>query len=332
MSLSYQWIPFVLSAVIFLSAGSCSEENESRAPEISSFEPAGALAGAQVVVTGDHFSPAPGDNTVMFNGTAASIVSATKTQLTVTVPAAATTGKISVTTGTLTATSAHDFELLKDIPRDGLVGFYTFSDGALDNSGYNLHGTVNGATLTADRFGNSSHAYQFDGVDDFITMGNPVELQISEIITVSAWVKIDEFEESMAILSKGDSQTGSPEGYVLQLAYQSGQTVVPGYRFYTLGTQSGVVKTAINFVEGEWVFLAFSMNTGSYRFFIDQSKSIAGNGYKPLTSGLLGDFVIGRDENGANHLKGAVDDVIVYNRLLTEDEIRQLYAQTVSKY
>jgi hypothetical protein len=191
---------------------------------------------------------------------------------------------------------------------------------------------VNGATPTADRFGNNVNAYQFDGVDDFISMGNPAALQISEIITVSAWVKIDEFEEDMAILSKGDSQAASSEGYILQLAYHSNQTVVPGYRFYTLGTQSGVVKTAINFVEGEWVFLAFSMNTSAYRFFIDQSKSIAGNGYKPLTSGLLGDFVIGRDENGANYLKGAVDDVIVYNRLLTEDEIRQLYAQTVSKY
>ena len=45
---------------------------------------------------------------------------------------------------------------------------YEFSGNALDTSGNGLHGTVNGATLTTDRFGNANSAYSFDGTNDFI--------------------------------------------------------------------------------------------------------------------------------------------------------------------
>src|SRR5258708_312067 len=46
---------------------------------------------------------------------------------------------------------------------NGLVAFYTFSGNANDSAGHQLNGTVQGATLTADRFGNANSAYAFDG-------------------------------------------------------------------------------------------------------------------------------------------------------------------------
>ena len=49
-----------------------------------------------------------------------------------------------------------------DIPVEGLVAYYPFNGNANDESVNNNDGTVNGATLTADRFGNASSAYSFD--------------------------------------------------------------------------------------------------------------------------------------------------------------------------
>ena len=49
------------------------------------------------------------------------------------------------------------------VPTNGLVGWWPFNGNANDESGNNNNGTVNGATLTADRFGNVNKAYSFVG-------------------------------------------------------------------------------------------------------------------------------------------------------------------------
>ncbi|MDR3385594.1 MAG: IPT/TIG domain-containing protein [Rudaea sp.] len=67
-----------------------------------------------VAIAGQGFSTTKTNNAVKFNGTAATVTSATATQLVVTVPAGATTGPISVTVGTNTATSADTFVITSD--------------------------------------------------------------------------------------------------------------------------------------------------------------------------------------------------------------------------
>ena len=42
------------------------------------------------------------------------------------------------------------------VPTDGLVGYWPFNGNANDESGNGNNGTVNGATLTSDRFGNEN--------------------------------------------------------------------------------------------------------------------------------------------------------------------------------
>ena len=54
------------------------------------------------------------------------------------------------------------------VPTNGLVGYWPFNGNANDESGNGNNGTVNGATLTTDRFGNSNSAYSFDGINDYI--------------------------------------------------------------------------------------------------------------------------------------------------------------------
>jgi len=58
--------------------------------------------------------------------------------------------------------------LTAQIPSNGLVAWYPFNGNANDESGNGNNGVVNGATLTADRFGNANGAYSFDGVNSFI--------------------------------------------------------------------------------------------------------------------------------------------------------------------
>ena len=96
------------------------------APSITGFSPSDAAAGEQVIITGTNFNVNASGNTVKFNGTTATISAATATQLTVTVPAGVTSGKLTVTVNNQSATSSADFNLLgmvSTIAGSGVLGF-----------------------------------------------------------------------------------------------------------------------------------------------------------------------------------------------------------------
>ncbi|KGX70127.1 hypothetical protein Y026_936 [Burkholderia pseudomallei TSV28] len=76
---------------------------------IFAFMPTHGEAGAQVTIQGQGFDSNPANDTVSFNGVAATVISASSTQLVVMVPGGVTTGPISVTVGTQTVTTATPF-------------------------------------------------------------------------------------------------------------------------------------------------------------------------------------------------------------------------------
>lgn len=81
-------------------------------PAISTVSPSKAKAGTQVTISGNNFGATPTDNVVKFNGVTAGIISVTaSSQILVTVPQGATTGRVTVTTVGGTATSAENFTL-----------------------------------------------------------------------------------------------------------------------------------------------------------------------------------------------------------------------------
>ena len=62
------------------------------------------------------------------------------------------------------------------VPSNGLVGYWPFNGNANDASGNVNNGTVTGATLTTDRFGNSNSSYEFNGTSNKINFGSSQSL------------------------------------------------------------------------------------------------------------------------------------------------------------
>ena len=96
--------------------GSVTGGNFTVSPTITaSFTPVKAAAAASITITGTNFHTTPASNTVLFNGSggvAGTVTAATTSSLTVTVPAAATSGKIYVSTPYGNVTSSADFIVL----------------------------------------------------------------------------------------------------------------------------------------------------------------------------------------------------------------------------
>jgi YD repeat-containing protein len=104
------------------------------APTISSFTPADGYPNSSVIITGTNFDPQATGNTVAFNGTAATVYSATTTTINAAVPLQATSGKITVQTAAGLATSSTDF--------------FVASGFALSQIAFSGRATVGGSSVT----------------------------------------------------------------------------------------------------------------------------------------------------------------------------------------
>jgi hypothetical protein len=111
------------------------------------------------------------------------------------------------------------------VPTNGLVGWWPFNGNANDESGNGNHGTVNGATLTADRNGTANSAYSFDGVSNTITVQNSNSLQFDlKSFSYSFWIKLDNYPTN-----------GKANNFIYKIDYPE----VNGVRFWLSNQEGG---------------------------------------------------------------------------------------------
>jgi len=199
------------------------------------------------------------------------------------------------------------------MPTEGLMAYWPFNGNANDESGNGHNGTVYGATLTTDRKGNPNKAYSFDGINDYIGLGT-ISTAGYTGITVSLWLKpvnINEVIKCMLTYS----------GYFV--CYYSRFT--PG-KFFCLfdGSSGGEDETnesSTTMAIENWYHLV-GTNDGIYtRLYVN---GILENTFlEPIATGSQNSF-IGKSSSG-QFTNGSIDDIRIYNRALTEQEITALY-------
>jgi len=206
------------------------------------------------------------------------------------------------------------------------VAYYSFSGNADDMSGGGNHGTVEGATLTADRFGNSNSAYSFDGIDDYIEIGD-VEIVSGNTMSISAWFKTSgTLQYATAIVSKLYSSPAYHLGG--SLPRDGGNKIeflVGGYCYAesNAALNDGLWHHAVGVYDGTLT----SDNLKLYidDFLQDKTRDSTANiidSSDPLTMGAT------KHSSGspiADYLDGVIDDVRIYNRALTASEVHDLY-------
>lgn len=295
------------------------------APNISSFTPGHGLVTDQVAIYGSRFSTTPSSNIVKFNGVPAVVVLATATLLIAEVPATATTGKISVSVNGQQSLSVNDFEVLKDIPRNGLVLYYPFTNTYNDFSGNSRHliaqSTVNNPMPTTDRFNKSGQAYNFDGMDDQLYTEN---VSITHPVTIGFWTKYTTLDIGAVVGTKGDQ---TPNGLAVQTVNIANNNYLITYVDNNVNYQSNFNLFPSS--TSTWIFIAISFDGNTFRVYKNGVLFQTLTGQGTLTSTTY--FVVGDSRNGGNYA-GGIDDITVYNRVLSGAEIVQLHQQTISKY
>ncbi len=210
-----------------------------------------------------------------------------------------------------------------NVSKDGLVGWWPFNGNANDESGNGNHGTVNGATLTFDRFGRSNCAYSFDGIDDYIQCNvKKIPLNNSNR-TISLWCNLNSFPspgQGYYFASYGSYQAYSYQGNSIGI---SNNSPILTFRYSGYGHPGTYIDYAQEVEIKKWYNLVGIIEDGKVKLFINGIlvSSANSSGWNTIFS----DFFIGRLVSYDDFTDGYLDDIAIYNRALSEQEIKQLY-------
>jgi hypothetical protein len=202
----------------------------------------------------------------------------------------------------------------------GLVAHYPFNGDADDESGNGLNGTVSEATLATDRSGNTNRAYNFDGDNDMIAVSDHSLLDITSQISLSAWIYPTETKTQVIIRKSPNITPPPPYGLALSA---TGDTI---FNLSPTGVFTQLRKTGYEL--NKWSFIVGTYDGTTMKLYVN------GNLEETLsTSGSLNQnddpLLIGtRLRLPADTFKGKLDNIRIYNRVLSADEIRALYVHT----
>ena len=229
-------------------------------------------------------------------------------------------------TASTTATVAQNCNLPANL-QTGLVGYWPFCGNANDVSGNANNGTVNGATLTTDRFGNANSAYSFDGVSNSIEVNdnNNFHFGTQTSFSCSYWIKYSSNMQLNTIISKA-LPTNPGDGFQIMLLSNK-----PRFDFISYGPSQIDFQANASLNDNTWHFVVFTANRliNEMKFYVDgiiDSSLIdprLSNG--TLTNSSKLKFGFERGIGSCCFFNGELDDISIFNRVLTLSEITQLY-------
>lgn len=208
----------------------------------------------------------------------------------------------------------------------GLVSSWSFnSANANDETGTN-HGTVTGATLTNDRFGLPNQAYYFDGIDDKISFGDPSDFQFGySDFSYSLWFKID-IAQFAVIFGK----LNVFNGYALSVGDSTGTTIDADTYVRSSATESGtgrIISKKINDINWHHAVVIHKYNCCNYLYVDNQLVNVDSTVFA-YTDGfdISGrELLLGTETTFNTHFQGGVDDIRIYNRVISLEDIDTLY-------
>ncbi len=204
----------------------------------------------------------------------------------------------------------------------GLVGLWHFdNDSSMGENDANIYdwsgngndGSVMGWNITTAN-GKFRKAMQFDGADDYIDAGNSSSLSMTNAITVSAWVyPLGANDVWDKVISKGEQTWG------LEL-----RTDLDTYGFTVYDTDYRVAYGG-NYTIGRWTHLVGTFNGSTVKIYVNGKLSENTTTATAIANPGQYDLDIGRNSAGNQYSNAVIDEVAIYNRSLSAQEIKRLY-------
>jgi hypothetical protein len=208
------------------------------------------------------------------------------------------------------------------IPDDSLVGWWPFKGNANDLSLNANNGVNNGAQLANDRFGNEESAYDFVDPADHILVESINQASFNGDFTISAWVNFRNFYIDYPHIMSGMNNYFAFHG--------QGPTYYPNndkVGFYTTSAEAvhqGLMVSQNPLSVNSWHNIIVNKKGSEVTMYIDNQLSDSNtHDNQLLTNGeglYFGNFYLLN-----SNIDGMVDDIGIWKRSLTQDEMNNLY-------
>jgi hypothetical protein len=209
-----------------------------------------------------------------------------------------------------------------------LIGYWPLNESsgstAYDHSGNENHGSLEGDVVTGSNGFLGKTVYNFDGDGDHVEVPSSSELNLTESMTVAAWVKIDSKPDSHPRIVQKENTN---DAYILWNSDDTGHIDEYGWRVDINGTNYDVYTEGETY-SGNWDFVVGTYDGTELRIYLNGklSSSEALSGEVSTTTSPL---TIGGDkDNNSSELDGKISEVRIYNHALTPAEVQYLYNVT----
>ncbi len=219
------------------------------------------------------------------------------------------------------------------VPTNGLVGYWPFNGNANDESGHSFNGTTINTTLSTDRFGLNNSCYYFNGNNAYIDLPtNAGQISGATSFSISAWIETEVINSSIpqAIFTNWHMST-SPVGVPIGFYF-----TIYNNKIYSNYTSGQGIGSNSNITQNQWhnIIIVYdgsqSVNSNREKLYIDGAEvqldfsCLNCNVTIPNSIGLLGTYSrIGARPN--EFFKGKIDDICIWNRVISSDEIIGIY-------
>lgn len=214
------------------------------------------------------------------------------------------------------------------LPRKGLVAFWT-GDGHPKDSAGKHHGTIQGnVKYTAGRNGKANGAFLFDGKSAFVKIPDSAALDTDKAFTLAAWINPTAYEDKNRhrgwIISKylASGPTGHADySFCLSTGGQPNLVVCQDMR---TGKIDGITAPGV-IPKNKWTHVAASFDRGRLKIYVN-GKLLAEKVSTRVTQTdpreyTADDVRIGSKWDGKYSFTGAMDEVGIWNRALSDVEI-----------
>ena len=195
----------------------------------------------------------------------------------------------------------------------------------------NLSASASG-TVTAPSAWSNDYSISLDGTDDYLSIGNPSDLQITGNMTISAWFKTSSGSNNRIIDKDGGG--GQPRSYILLLVSNKLRWV----RFNSSGT-GYTIDTVDTFNDNAWHHVVVTNKTsGTIDIYVDGTALTLGTGtgnYTNVTSSGNSGITMNNAAVGVNigyfaatssqYFDGLIDEVAIWDDVLTSSEVTAIY-------
>ena len=205
-------------------------------------------------------------------------------------------------------------------PNDGMLAYYNFNGNSDDLSGNGYDGVVNGATLTVGIDENENSAYSFDGVDDYIHLENlPINLDPSNSYTFMFHVKTP-----LSVSQTGGSIISNYQNHSSQSELFIG---VYNDVIRVWGDGSTPIQSCNNSSQ-DWRNVIVTIQGSTSKVYVDSqlvcTDTILINSGASSHSTFIGKTDCPTTSNQCNYFSGVIDELGVWDRVLSENEISNL--------